>query len=160
MPVTTPEIKISSVKSFGANIVLAGDSYSDAAEEAARLVKEKGYTFIPPYDDPDVIAGQGTVAMEVLRQYSGKIDAIFVPVGGGGFAAGVAVYVKSVRPDIKVFGVEPADPRHVLVGHACGELSELAVGYPTDDRIPDRPPLAVLVPEHTITPVPYLRRCI
>jgi threonine dehydratase len=130
MPVTTPEIKISSVKSFGANIVLAGDSYSDAAEEAARLVKEKGYTFIPPYDDPDVIAGQGTVAMEVLRQYSGKIDAIFVPVGGGGFAAGVAVYVKSVRPDIKVFGVEPADSdcmaRSIEAGHRV-EMSEVGL---------------------------------
>jgi threonine dehydratase len=130
MPVTTPEIKISSVKSFGANIVLAGDSYSDAAEEAARLVKEKGYTFIPPYDDPDVIAGQGTVAMEILRQRSGKIDAIFVPVGGGGFAAGVAVYVKSVRPEIKVFGVEPADSdcmaRSIEAGHRI-EMPEVGL---------------------------------
>ena len=109
MPVTTPEIKISSVKGYGASIVLAGDSYSDAAEEAARLVKEKDYTFIPPYDDPDVIAGQGTVAMEILRQRTGALDAVFVPVGGGGFAAGVAVYVKAVRPDVKVFGVEPVD---------------------------------------------------
>lgn len=109
MPVTTPEIKISSVKGYGASIVLSGDSYSDAAEEAARLVKEKDYTFIPPYDDPDVIAGQGTVAMEILRQRPGALDAVFVPVGGGGFAAGVAVYVKAVRPDVKVFGVEPVD---------------------------------------------------
>lgn len=109
MPVTTPEIKISSVKSFGASIVLAGDSYSDAAAEAARLVKEKGYTFIPPYDDPDVIAGQGTVAMEILRQRPSDLDAVFVPIGGGGFAAGVAVYIKAVRPNVKVFGVEPLD---------------------------------------------------
>ena len=109
MPVTTPEIKIASVKAYGASIVLAGDSYSDAAAEAARLVAEKGYTYIPPYDDEDVIAGQGTVAMEILRQKSGPLDAIFVPVGGGGFAAGVAAYVKAVRPDIKVFGVEPTD---------------------------------------------------
>ena len=93
MPVTTPEIKIASVKGLGASIVLAGDSYSDAAAEAARLVKERDYTFIPPYDDPDVIAGQGTVAMEILRQCPTVLDAVFVPVGGGGFAAGVAVYI-------------------------------------------------------------------
>ena len=109
MPVTTPEIKIASVKGLGASIVLAGDSYSDAAAEAARLVREKGYTFIPPYDDPDVIAGQGTVAMEILRQRPDDLDAVFVPVGGGGFAAGVAVYIKAVRPEVKVFGVEPTD---------------------------------------------------
>ena len=109
MPVTTPEIKIASVRSYGASIVLSGDSYSDAAATAARLEKEKGYTFIPPYDDPDVIAGQGTVAVEILRQNPGPLDAIFVPVGGGGFAAGVAVYVKAVRPQVKVYGVEPID---------------------------------------------------
>ena len=109
MPVTTPEIKIASVKSYGARIVLAGDSYSDAAAEAARLEKEKGFVFIPPYDDPDVIAGQGTVAMEILRQNPGPLDAVFVPVGGGGLAAGVAVYIKAVRPDVKVYGVEPVD---------------------------------------------------
>ena len=88
MPVTTPEIKIASVRALGAGIVLAGDSYSDAAAEAARLVRERNYTFIPPYDDEDVIAGQGTVAMEILRQRPGRLDAVFVPVGGGGFAAG------------------------------------------------------------------------
>ncbi len=109
MPVTTPEIKVASVKSYGASIVLSGDSYSDAAATAARLVREKGYTFIPPYDDPDVIAGQGTVAMEILRQNPGPLDAVFVPVGGGGFAAGVAVYIKAVRPSVKVYGVEPVD---------------------------------------------------
>ena len=109
MPVTTPEIKVNAVKSHGAQVVLAGDSYSDAAEEAARLVKERKLTFIPPYDDEDVIAGQGTVAMEILRQHSGRLDAVYVPIGGGGFAAGVAVYVKAVRPDVKVIGVEPAD---------------------------------------------------
>ena len=109
MPITTPEIKISSVKSYGASIVLAGDSYSDAAAEAARLVREKDYTFIPPYDDPEVIAGQGTVAMEILRQRPGDLDAIFDTIGGGGFAAGVAVYVKAVRPSVKVYGVEPMD---------------------------------------------------
>ena len=109
MPVTTPEIKIASVRSHGASIVLSGDSYSDAAATAARLVKEKDYTFIPPYDDPEVIAGQGTVAMEILRQRPDNLDAVFVPIGGGGFAAGVAVYVKAVRPSVKVYGVEPVD---------------------------------------------------
>ncbi|MBR3924495.1 MAG: threonine ammonia-lyase, biosynthetic, partial [Kiritimatiellae bacterium] len=109
MPVTTPDIKVNAVKGHGAQVVLVGDSYSDAAEEAARLVKERKLTFIPPYDDEDVIAGQGTVAMEILRQHSGRLDAVYVPIGGGGFAAGVAVYIKAVRPDVKVIGVEPVD---------------------------------------------------
>lgn len=130
MPVTTPEIKIASVKGYGASIVLAGDSYSDAAAEAARLVKEKDYTFIPPYDDPEVIAGQGTVAMEILRQRPGALDAVFVPVGGGGFAAGVAVYLKAVRPGVKVFGVEPVDSdcmdRSIKAGRRV-ELSEVGL---------------------------------
>ena len=105
MPVTTPDIKVNAVKGHGAQVVLVGDSYSDAAEEAARLVKERKLTFIPPYDDEDVIAGQGTVAMEILRQHSGRLDAVYVPLGGGGFAAGVAVYIKAVRPEVKVYGV-------------------------------------------------------
>ena len=130
MPVTTPEIKIASVKALGASIVLFGDSYSDAATEAARLVAEKGFTYIPPYDDEDVIAGQGTVAMEILRQRSGRIDAIFVPIGGGGFAAGVAVYVKAVRPEVKVFGVEPVDSdcmdRSIKAGRRI-EMSEVGL---------------------------------
>ncbi|MCQ2392772.1 MAG: threonine ammonia-lyase, biosynthetic [Kiritimatiellae bacterium] len=109
MPVTTPEIKISSVESYGAKTVLVGDSYSDAASEASRILKENGCAFIPPYDDPDVIAGQGTVAKEILDQHPSKLDAVFVPVGGGGFAAGVAVYIKAVRPEVKVYGVEPED---------------------------------------------------
>ena len=109
MPVTTPEIKVAAVKSHGAEAVLIGDTYSDAADAAARLVVEKKLTFIPPYDDEDVIAGQGTVAMEILRQRPGRLDAVFVPIGGGGLAAGVAAYVKAVRPSVKVFGVEPCD---------------------------------------------------
>ena len=130
MPVTTPEIKIASVKGYGASIVLAGDSYSDTAAVAARLVAEKDYTFIPPYDDPEVIAGQGTVAMEILRQRPGALDAVFVPVGGGGFAAGVAVYLKAVRPGVKVFGVEPVDSdcmdRSIKAGRRV-ELSEVGL---------------------------------
>ena len=126
MPVTTPEIKIAAVKSHGASIVLSGDSYSDAAAEAARIVKEKGLTFIPSYDDPDVIAGQGTVAMEILRQHSGRLDAVFVPVGGGGFAAGVAVYIKAVRPEVKVYGVEPVDSDCMARSIEAGRRVELA----------------------------------
>lgn len=109
MPATTPEIKIEAVKALGAKIVLHGDGYSDCAEEAARLVEKLGLAFIPPYDDPDVIAGQGTVGKEILEQAGRALDAIYVPVGGGGLAAGVAVYVKRVRPSVKVYGVEPED---------------------------------------------------
>ena len=91
-------------KIFGV-ISLGCDKNRVDSEKLLGLIKEKGYTFIPPYDDPDVIAGQGTVAMEILRQHSGRLDAVYVPIGGGGFAAGVAVYIKAVRPDVKVFGV-------------------------------------------------------
>ncbi len=109
MPTTTPEIKIQSVKAMGAEIVLFGDSYSEAYTYAYELASKIGRVFIHPYDDEDVIAGQGTVAMEILRQHTGHLDAIFVPVGGGGLIAGVAVYAKFVRPDIKIIGVEPDD---------------------------------------------------
>ena len=108
MPETTPRIKSDEVASYGAEIVLKGETYSDAAEEAKRLVAEKGFTSIPPYDDPDVIAGQGTVAKEILEQRP-EVDSIFVPIGGGGFAAGVSAYMKGVKPSVKVYGVEPDD---------------------------------------------------
>ena len=109
MPKTTPDIKVRSVKARGAKIVLHGDSYDDAYKHAMELVQEKGMTFIHPYDDPEVIAGQGTVAMEILRQHNADIHAIFVPVGGGGLIAGIAAYVKFVHPHIKVIAVEPDD---------------------------------------------------
>ena len=109
MPVTTPDIKTSAVKAYGASIVLYGDSYSDTYEELHRQIEENGYTYLAPFDDPDVIAGQGTVGKEILEQAGRSLDAIFVPVGGGGLAAGVAVYVKNVRPWVKVYGVEPED---------------------------------------------------
>lgn len=109
MPQTTPDIKVNAVKSMGGQVVLAGDSYDEAFAHASKLAEEKAYTYVHAYDDPDVIAGQGTVAMEILRQHNGPIDAIFVPVGGGGLAAGVAAYVKYVRPEIKVIAVEPED---------------------------------------------------
>ena len=109
MPKTTPCIKVDAVKAWVAKVVLKGDTYDEASTYAKQLVEEKGMTYVHPYDDPDVIAGQGTVAMEILRQIPEHIDAIFIPVGGGGLAAGMAVYIKYVRPDIKVIAVEPED---------------------------------------------------
>jgi len=109
MPVTTPHIKIAAVEARGAKVVLHGDSYSDAYARALVLQKSSGATFVHPYDDPDVIAGQGTVGMEILQQCQGPIDAIFVAVGGGGFISGIAAYVKRVRPEIRIIGVEPVD---------------------------------------------------
>ncbi|KAJ3055701.1 Threonine dehydratase biosynthetic, chloroplastic [Rhizophlyctis rosea] len=109
MPIMTPPIKWRNVKRLGAEVVLFGSDFDEAKAECARLEKEHGYINIPPYDDPYVIAGQGTVAVETLRQHSGKIDAIFVCVGGGGLAAGVASYVKRLHPHIKVIGVETHD---------------------------------------------------
>jgi len=109
MPVTTPHIKIAAVEARGAKVVLHGDSYSDAYAHALTLQKASRAVFVHPYDDPDVIAGQGTIGMEILRQWQGPIDAIFVPVGGGGLIAGIASYVKRVRPEVKVIGVQPAD---------------------------------------------------
>ena len=109
MPVTTPAIKVDTVRRLGGRAVLQGDSYDDAYEHAQQLASAKGLTFIHPFDDPDVIAGQGTIGMEILRQYADPIDAVFVPVGGGGLIAGVAAYVKHVRPEIRVIAVEPDD---------------------------------------------------
>jgi threonine dehydratase len=109
MPKTTPLIKVDAVRSRGAKVVLHGDTYDDASQHAMQLVEEKQLVYIHPYDDPDVIAGQGTVAVEILHQHSGPLDAIFVPVGGGGLCAGIAAYVKYLRPDIKVFAVEAED---------------------------------------------------
>jgi len=109
MPKTTPEIKVQSVRARGAKTVLFGDSYDEACEHARQLADEKGLVFVHPYDDPDVIAGQGTIGMEILRQHNGHIDAVFVPVGGGGLIAGIAAYIKFVRPETKIIGVEPDD---------------------------------------------------
>ncbi len=109
MPVTTPQIKVEAVQNRGAQVVLHGDSYSDAYVHALALAKERKLAFVHPYDDPEVIAGQGTIGMEILRQHPDPIHAIFVPVGGGGLIAGIAAYVKRLKPEIKIIGVEPAD---------------------------------------------------
>ena len=109
MPRTTPQIKVAAVRSYGARTVMHGDSYDEANEHAQQLAVEKGLVFIHPFDDPQVIAGQGTVAMELLRQHTGHPHAVFVPVGGGGLIAGMAVYIKQLRPEIRVIGVEPDD---------------------------------------------------
>ncbi len=118
MPITTPTIKIAAVESRGAKVVLHGDSYSDAYAHALQLQKAKGATFVHPYDDPDVIAGQGTIAVEILRQWQGPIDAIFVAIGGGGLISGIASYVKRVRPGIKVIGVQPVDSDAMARSHS------------------------------------------
>ncbi|MEY3220907.1 MAG: threonine ammonia-lyase, biosynthetic [Pseudomonadota bacterium] len=109
MPKTTPDIKINAVRELDAEIILHGNSYDDAGAHAKKLAEEQELTFIHPYDDAEVIAGQGTIGMEILHQHTGDIHAIFVPVGGGGLIAGIAAYVKYVRPDIKIIGVEPDD---------------------------------------------------
>lgn len=109
MPVTTPGIKVETVRRLGGKAVLQGDSYDEAYAHALQLADAKGLTFVHPFDDPDVIAGQGTIGMEILRQHADPIDAVFVPVGGGGLISGVAAYIKHVRPEIKVIGVEPED---------------------------------------------------
>jgi len=126
MPVTTPHIKIAAVEARGANVVLHGDSYSDAYAHAVGLQKAGGATFVHPYDDPDVIAGQGTIGMEILRQWQAPLDAIFVAVGGGGLIAGVASYVKRVRPEVKVIGVQPVDSDAMTRSLAEGRRVRLA----------------------------------
>ena len=109
MPRTTPGIKVSAVRAYGAKAILHGDTYDEAYLHAQQLAAERDLSFVHPYDDPDVIAGQGTVGMEILRQHPDALHAIFVPVGGGGLIAGVAAYVKHLRPDIRIIGVEPDD---------------------------------------------------
>jgi len=121
MPKTTPEIKVEGVRSRGGKVVLHGDSFPEALAYSLKLVDEKGYVYIHPYDDPHTIAGQGTVAMEILRQHPGRLDAIFVPVGGGGLIAGIAAYVKYLHPDIKIIGVEPDDSNCLQAAMAAGE---------------------------------------
>jgi threonine dehydratase len=121
MPVTTPSIKVDAVKALDGDVILFGDTYDDAYAHARALEKEHGYVFIHPFDDPEVIAGQGTIGMEILDQIDGDIDALFVPVGGGGLIAGIASYVKAVQPDVCIIGVEPEDSSAMRDSIAAGE---------------------------------------
>jgi threonine dehydratase len=126
MPVTTPQIKIAAVKARGARVMLHGDSYDEAYVHARALGRRRGLVFVHPYDDPDVIAGQGTIAMEMLRQHAGAIHAIFVAIGGGGLISGIAAYVKRLRPGIKVIGVEPEDADAMYRSLKAGRRVKLA----------------------------------
>ncbi len=121
MPKTTPDIKVNSVRSRGARVVLHGDTFDEAFRHSQKLVLEKGYVYIHPFDDQDVIAGQGTIGMELLRQETGPIHAVFVPVGGGGLIAGISVFIKYLRPEIKVIGVESEDSACLKVALAANE---------------------------------------
>jgi len=126
MPVTTPKLKVDAVAALGGEVVLQGDSYSDAHAHALTLQAAQGLTFVHPFDDPDVIAGQGTVAMEILRQHEGPIHAIFVAIGGGGLISGVASYIKAVRPDILVIGVQTRDSDAMVRSVKAGKRITLA----------------------------------
>ena len=121
MPRTTPGIKVAGVRARGGHAVIHGDTFDEAYRHAIDLCAARGLTFVHPYDDPDVIAGQGTVGTEILQQHPGALDAIFVPVGGGGLAAGVAAFVKFLRPDVKVIGVEPDDAASMKAALAADE---------------------------------------
>jgi threonine dehydratase len=126
MPTTTPALKVDAVRNFGGDVVLFGDSYSDAYQHALALQKTRGLTFVHPFDDPDVIAGQGTVAMEILRQHQGPLHAVFVAIGGGGLVSGVANYIKAVRPDIRVIGVQMNDSNAMAQSVAAKKRVTLA----------------------------------
>ena len=128
MPVTTPSVKIDAVKSRGGSwveIILHGESYSDAFQYSELVAKKRGLTFVHPFDDPDVIAGQGTIAMEILQEHQEPIDAIFLAIGGGGLVAGVGAYIKAVRPDIKVIGVQTVDSDAMKKSLDAGKRVEL-----------------------------------
>lgn len=125
MPVTTPKLKIDAVRALGGDVVLHGESYSDAYVHALELERQRSLTFVHPFDDPDVIAGQGTIAVEILRQHQAPIDAVFVAIGGGGLVSGVAAYIKSVRPEIKVIGVQTTDSDAMLRSVKAGRRIQL-----------------------------------
>jgi threonine dehydratase len=125
MPVTTPKLKVDAVAALGGEVLLHGDSYSDAYQHALQVQQAQGLTFVHPFDDPDVIAGQGTVAMEILRQHQGPLDAVFVAIGGGGLISGVAAYIKAVRPEVRVIGVQMADSDAMLRSVQAGKRVQL-----------------------------------
>ncbi|MGO9933875.1 MAG: threonine ammonia-lyase, biosynthetic [Steroidobacteraceae bacterium] len=126
MPLTAPDIKVQAVAALGGEIILHGDDYDQAYEHATELARQRGLVFVHPFDDPDVIAGQGTIAMEILRQHHGDdIDAIFVPIGGGGLIGGIGAYVKSLYPRIKIIGVEPEDAAAMFESLRAGKRVNL-----------------------------------
>jgi threonine dehydratase len=125
MPELTPTIKINAVESLGGEIILHGATYDDAYDQALKIANEQQLTFIHPFDDPEVIAGQGTIGMEIHRQQSGMIDAVFVPIGGGGLIAGIALYIKSLSPEIKIIGVEPEDSASMAAAIKAGQAVTL-----------------------------------
>lgn len=130
MPTTTPSIKVVAVRRMGGEIVIHGDTFDEAQRHALQLCEEQGLVFVHPYDDAEVIAGQGTIGVEMLRQYTGQLAAIYVPIGGGGLAAGIAAYVKFLRPEIKVIGVEPEDAASMKAALAAGQpvpLNEVGI---------------------------------
>ncbi len=126
MPITTPLLKVDAVQALGGQVLLWGESYQEAQTHALQLAHEQGLTFIHPFDDPDVIAGQGTVGMEILRQHTGPLDAIFVAVGGGGLLAGVAAFVKAIRPQVQVIGVQMKDSNAMQVSIQTGKRVTLS----------------------------------
>ncbi len=126
MPVTTPQVKVDAVATRGGQVVLYGDTYDDAYSHARQLESEKHLTFIHPFDDPDVIAGQGTIGMEILRQYQQPIHAVFVAIGGGGLISGIAAYIKRLRPEIKIIGVEPIDANAMYRSLQAGKRIKLS----------------------------------
>ena len=125
MPVTTPRIKVEAVEARGGEVVFYGESYDEAYSHALEIAEREGLSFVHPYDDPDIIAGQGTIGMEILRQHSGPIHAIFVAIGGGGLIAGIAAYVKALRPEIRIVGVEPVESDAMARSLAQGERVRL-----------------------------------
>jgi len=133
MPTTTPGVKVDAVRALGADVVLHGDSFSDAYAQALILEKKQQLTFVHPFDDPDVIAGQGTIGMEILRQHAEPIDAIFVAIGGGGLISGIAAYVKQLRPEIKIIGVQTVDSDAMVRSiHAGRRITLTDVGLFSD----------------------------
>ncbi len=125
MPRTTPDIKVRAVRSWGAEVVLHGDSYDAAHQQARELEREQHLTFIHPYDDPAVIAGQGTIGIEILRQAADRVDAVYVPVGGGGLISGIGAVIKELRPEVRIIGVEPEDCDAMARSLAAGEVIPL-----------------------------------
>ena len=125
MPLTTPAVKVQAVKARGAEVILFGDMFDDAYAHARTLEKKQHLTFVHPFDDPDVIAGQGTIGMEILRQHQGPLHAVFVAIGGGGLISGIATYIKNVRPEVKVIGVEPVDSDAMYRSIKAGKLVKL-----------------------------------